>query len=117
MQAQKKNLVEARQFLQTSCGQILSSLALAQPGRSPSLSLYCLGLLKSVGFREGRDAVPDLRFAHWMRFGSAPTPLLTSYFCPRLFSLHDMPPECGTTNEKYVKSDVFCSISVFPVRK
>ncbi|GAA99249.1 uncharacterized protein L969DRAFT_48143 [Mixia osmundae IAM 14324] len=103
-------LEDARDALQNKLIDILSSLksVMASSGPSPQLlasenmkhlPLLILGLLKHVGLRQSSTIPSDLRSYAQALLTTLPTQLLIPYLHPQLYSLHNMPSECGTVGE------------------
>jgi len=63
------------------------------------LPVLVLGLLKNVGIRQSAQIPPDLRAYAQALLTSLPSQLLIPYIYPTFYSLHNMPPECGTVGE------------------
>ncbi|KAK7684560.1 COPII subunit [Cerrena zonata] len=63
------------------------------------LAVLVLGLLKNVGIRQSAQIPPDLRAYAQALLTSLPSQLLIPYVYPNFYSLHTMPPECGTVGE------------------
>jgi protein transport protein SEC24 len=91
------SLSEGRNRLQTQCQAIVQSMA--QSETMQFLPMYIMGMLKSAAFRGGSEIGADMRTAIWMRMETLSVPQLSSYFYPRLISLHDMPPNVGVEDE------------------
>ncbi|KAJ3559386.1 hypothetical protein NM688_g386 [Phlebia brevispora] len=66
------------------------------------LPVLVLGLLKNVGIRQSAQIPPDLRAYAQALLTSLPSQLLMPYIYPNFYSLHNMPPECGTVGEQGV---------------
>jgi protein transport protein SEC24 len=62
------------------------------------LVVLFLALSKHVGLRKSAQIPTDLRSAALALLSTIPAPLLMQYIYPRLYSLHDMPEECGTAD-------------------
>ncbi|KZT60942.1 hypothetical protein CALCODRAFT_491881 [Calocera cornea HHB12733] len=63
------------------------------------LPILLLGLMKHVGLRHSAQIPSDLRaYAHCL-LTTLPPQLLIPYIHPCFYSLHNMPPECGTIGE------------------
>ncbi|CDO68670.1 hypothetical protein BN946_scf184790.g19 [Trametes cinnabarina] len=63
------------------------------------LPVLLLGLLKNVGIRQSAQIPPDLRAYAQCLLTTLPSQLLIPYIYPNFYSLHNMPPECGTVGE------------------
>lgn len=63
------------------------------------LPVLVLGLLKNVGIRQSAQIPPDLRAYSQALLTSLPSQLLMPYLYPTFYSLHNMPPECGTVGD------------------
>ncbi|KAI0763029.1 protein transporter SEC24 [Trametes elegans] len=63
------------------------------------LPVLLLGLLKNVGIRQSAQIPPDLRAYAQCLLTTLPSQLLIPYIYPTFYSLHNMPPECGTVGE------------------
>ncbi|CAL1699435.1 unnamed protein product [Somion occarium] len=63
------------------------------------LPVLVLGLLKNVGIRQSAQIPPDLRAYAQALLTSLPSQILIPYVYPNFYSLHNMPPECGTVGE------------------
>ncbi|KDQ09348.1 hypothetical protein BOTBODRAFT_179058 [Botryobasidium botryosum FD-172 SS1] len=103
---------DAREALTNKLTDILgtykNTMTSAGSGASAALSicdnmkmfpLLCLGLLKHVGLRQSAQIPPDLRAYAQALLGTLPSQLLIPYIHPTFYSLHNMPPECGTIGE------------------
>ncbi|KAG8907637.1 COPII subunit [Tulasnella sp. 403] len=66
------------------------------------LPLLTLGLLKHVGLRQSSQIPSDLRAYAQTLLSTLPPQLLVPYIHPTFYSLHTMPPECGTIGENGV---------------
>ncbi|KAI9654598.1 MAG: COPII subunit [Alyxoria varia] len=64
-----------------------------------ALPVLFLGLIKNLGFRPSTQIPTDLRSAALCLLSTLPLPLMAQYIYPRLYSLHDMPDECGLPSE------------------
>lgn len=62
------------------------------------LVVLFLALMKHVGLRKSSQIPTDLRSAALALLSTLPAPLLMQYIYPRLYSLHDMPDECGVVD-------------------
>ncbi|KAI0918689.1 COPII subunit, variant 2 [Taiwanofungus camphoratus] len=76
-----------------------ASAQLAIPENLKLLPVLVLGLLKNVGIRQSAQIPPDLRAYAQALLTSLPSQLLIPYVYPTFYSLHNMPPECGTVGE------------------
>lgn len=94
------SLNEGRNKLQTQCQAIVQSMA--QSETMQFLPMYIMGMLKSAAFRGGTEIGADMRTAIWSRMETLSVPQLSSYFYPRLLTLHDMPPHVGVEDENGV---------------
>ncbi|PCH35320.1 hypothetical protein WOLCODRAFT_156015 [Wolfiporia cocos MD-104 SS10] len=105
-------LEDARDALFNKLVEILqafkSSMTAAGAGASAQLAIaenlkmlpvLVLGLLKNVGIRQSAQIPPDLRAYAQALLTSLPSQLLVPYIYPTFYSLHNMPPECGTVGE------------------
>jgi len=63
------------------------------------LPLLTLGILKHVGIRQSSQIPSDLRAYAQTLLTTLPSQLLIPYIHPTFYSLHNMPPECGTVSE------------------
>ncbi|SCO73476.1 protein transport protein Sec24A, putative [Plasmodium vivax] len=94
----KGKIADGRNLIQTLCSQVLSSqLLLSETARL--LSIYILGMLKSVAFRDSGDVPPDLRIYHWSRVQNIPVESVEAYFYPRMFCLHNLEKHHGSYDE------------------
>ncbi|KAK6524155.1 COPII subunit [Orbilia ellipsospora] len=59
------------------------------------LPLLFLALSKHVGLRKSAQIPSDLRSSALCLLSTLPSTLLVQYIHPKLYSLHDMPDECG----------------------
>jgi len=75
-----------------------ASSPLCFAGNLRGLAVLFLALMKHVGLRKSTQIPTDLRSAALALLSSLPAPLLMQYIYPRLYSLHDMPDECGTVH-------------------
>ncbi|KAH9461899.1 hypothetical protein MJO28_003339 [Puccinia striiformis f. sp. tritici] len=66
------------------------------------LPLLLLGLLKHVGLRQSSQIPSDVRAYAQALLTTLPCQLLVPYLYPTLYSLHNMPKECGTVGEQGV---------------
>ncbi|EFP89154.2 uncharacterized protein PGTG_14995 [Puccinia graminis f. sp. tritici CRL 75-36-700-3] len=66
------------------------------------LPLLLLGLLKHVGLRQSSQIPSDVRAYAQALLTTLPSQLLVPYLYPTLYSLHNMPKECGTVGEQGV---------------
>ena len=66
------------------------------------LPLLLLGLLKHVGLRQGTQIPSDLRAYAQALLTTLPAQLLIPYLHPTLYSLHNMPRECGVVGDEGV---------------
>jgi len=96
--ALKSKLADARNYIQTVCGQSLSSGS-SGPETLKALPLYSLGLLKSVAFRDAKEVTADLRSYHWFRIETLPLDVMAVYCYPRLLPLHSLETHHGTVDE------------------
>ncbi|OBZ67405.1 Protein transport protein SEC24 [Grifola frondosa] len=76
-----------------------ASAQLALSENLKMLPVLVLGLLKNVGIRQSAQIPPDLRAYAQALLTSMPSQLLMPYIYPSFYSLHNMPPECGTVGE------------------
>ncbi|KAI0074462.1 protein transporter SEC24 [Panus rudis PR-1116 ss-1] len=76
-----------------------ASAQLAISENMKMLPVLVLGLLKNVGLRQSAQIPPDLRAYAQALLTSLPSQLLIPYIYPNFYSLHNMPPECGTVGE------------------
>ncbi|SBS86776.1 protein transport protein Sec24A, putative (SEC24A) [Plasmodium malariae] len=94
----KGKIADGRNLIQTLCSQVLSAQLL--PSESARLlSVYILGMLKSISFRDSGDISPDLRIFHWSRVENIPVESVEAYFYPRMFSLHNLEKHHGNYDE------------------
>lgn len=86
-----------------------SSMTAAGSGASAQLALcenmkmlpvLILGLVKNVGIRQSAQIPPDLRAYAQALLTALPSQSLIPYLYPSFYSLHNMPPECGTVGEQ-----------------
>lgn len=77
-----------------------NSRSLILPEQVQSLPLYILALLKSAGLRNSIPVPIQDRVLALDLFRTLTSDQLLLYLCPRLFSLHDMPDECGIMDEQ-----------------
>ncbi|KZV95863.1 putative ER to Golgi transport-related protein [Exidia glandulosa HHB12029] len=76
-----------------------AAAGLAIPTNMQMFPLLALGLLKHVALRQSSQIAPDLRaYAHSL-LTTLPSQTLIPYLHPSFYSLHDMPPECGTIGD------------------
>ncbi|KAI0642739.1 protein transporter SEC24 [Trametes meyenii] len=76
-----------------------ASAQLALSENMKMLPVLLLGLLKTVGIRQSAQIPPDLRAYAQCLLTTLPSQLLIPYIYPTFYSLHNMPPECGTVGE------------------
>lgn len=106
-------LEDAREALFSKMVEILSSykssMTAAGAGASAQLAIcdnlkmlpvLVLGLLKNVGIRQSAQIPPDLRAYAQALLTTLPSQRLIPYIYPNFYSLHNMPPECGTIGEQ-----------------
>ncbi|KDQ58689.1 hypothetical protein JAAARDRAFT_176744 [Jaapia argillacea MUCL 33604] len=79
-----------------------ASAQLAISDNLKMLPVLVLGLLKNVGIRQSAQISPDLRAYAQALLTTMPSQLLMPYLYPNFYSLHNMPPECGTVGEQGV---------------
>lgn len=79
-----------------------ASAALSIADNMKFLPLLTLGLLKHVGIRQSTQIPSDLRAYAQALLTTLPSQLLIPYLHPTFYSLHNMPPECGTIGEQGV---------------
>ncbi|KAG9029729.1 COPII subunit [Tulasnella sp. JGI-2019a] len=63
------------------------------------LPLLILGVLKHVGIRASSQIPSDLRAYAQTLLTTLPSQMLIPYIYPTFYSLHNMPPECGTIGD------------------
>ncbi|CAH7665815.1 Sec23/Sec24 trunk domain-domain-containing protein [Phakopsora pachyrhizi] len=89
-------------------GSYKSTMTAAGTGPSPQLvisenlkilPLILLGLLKHVGLRQSSQIPSDMRAYAQALLTTLPSQLLIPYLYPTMYSLHNMPTECGTVGE------------------
>ncbi|SOV18190.1 protein transport protein Sec24A [Plasmodium gaboni] len=96
--SKKGKIADGRNLIQNLCSQVLSS-QLLQSECARLLSLYILGMLKSVAFRDSGDVPSDLRIYHWYRLENIPVESVEANFYPRMFSLHNLEKHHGNLDE------------------
>jgi len=64
------------------------------------LPILFLALTKNLGLRKSSQIPSDMRSAALCLLSTLPLPLLIQYIYPKMFSLHDMPDDAGTVDEK-----------------
>jgi len=100
----RNNLIEScisllyiyRKFCATSS----SSGQLILPESLKLLPIYVLALIKNTVLRPGFDILPDERAYLLSLLNSIPVTLSTPFIYPRMFSLHNIPKECGIVEEQ-----------------
>lgn len=70
------------------------------PANLRCLPVLFLGLMKNLGLRKSSQIPSDMRSAALCLLSTLPLPLLIQYIYPKMFSLHDMPDDAGTVDEK-----------------
>lgn len=70
------------------------------PANLRGLPVLFLGLMKNLGLRKSSQIPSDMRSAALCLLSTLPLPLLIQYIYPKMFSLHDMPDDAGTVDEK-----------------
>ncbi|KAH7099777.1 hypothetical protein BKA62DRAFT_772118 [Auriculariales sp. MPI-PUGE-AT-0066] len=106
------SLENARDFVQKSVQDILSAYkanmmsggagaaaGLAIPSNMQAFPILALGLLKHVALRQSSQIGPDLRAYALYLLGTLPVQTLIPYLNPTLYSLHNMPEECGNVGD------------------
>ncbi|KZT03773.1 protein transporter SEC24 [Laetiporus sulphureus 93-53] len=99
--AKMVEILQAYKASMTTAGQGASA-QLATSENMKMLPVLVLGLLKNVGIRQSAQIPPDLRAYAQALLTSLPSQLLIPYVYPNFYSLHNMPPECGTVGEQGV---------------
>ncbi|GAW81646.1 protein transport protein Sec24A [Plasmodium gonderi] len=94
----KGKIADGRNLIQTLCSQVLSSQLLPSE-TARLLSIYILGMLKSIAFRDSGDVPSDLRIYHWYRVQNIPVNSVEAYFYPRMFCLHNLEKHHGNYDE------------------
>lgn len=106
--AMKTSLDASRMKLQKQCEDILRAYRnsgaygmqqqqqqINLPESLHLLPLYVMALMKNPAFRGGTDVRPDERTFYMYELNNMPVCMSRAFIYPRLFSLHDMEPECG----------------------
>jgi protein transport protein SEC24 len=70
------------------------------PANLRALPVLFLALSKNLGLRRSSQIPSDMRSAALCLLSTLPLPLLIQYIYPKMFSLHDMPDDAGTVDEK-----------------
>jgi protein transport protein SEC24 len=70
------------------------------PANLRGLPILFLALTKNLGLRKSSQIPSDMRSAALCLLSTLPLPLLIQYIYPKMFSLHDMPDDAGTVDEK-----------------
>lgn len=70
------------------------------PANLRGLPVLFLALTKNLGLRRSSQIPSDMRSAALCLLSTLPLPLLIQYMYPKMFSLHDMPDDAGTVDEK-----------------
>ncbi|KIW89205.1 protein transporter sec24 [Cladophialophora bantiana CBS 173.52] len=70
------------------------------PANLRGLPVLFLALIKNLGLRRSSQIPSDMRSAALCLLSTLPLPLLIQYIYPKMFSLHDMPDDAGTVDEK-----------------
>ncbi|KIX00942.1 protein transporter sec24 [Rhinocladiella mackenziei CBS 650.93] len=70
------------------------------PANLRGLPVLFLALTKNLGLRRSSQIPTDMRSAALCLLSTLPLPLLIQYIYPKMFSLHDMPDDAGTVDEK-----------------
>ncbi|KAG8851385.1 COPII subunit [Tulasnella sp. 330] len=76
-----------------------ASAALSLAENMKFLPILVLGVLKHVGIRASSQIPSDLRAYAQTLLTTLPSQMLIPYIHPTFYSLHNMPPECGTIGE------------------
>eukprot|EP01121_Diplochlamys_sp_Union-15-3_P010019 TRINITY_DN2768_c0_g1_i1.p1 TRINITY_DN2768_c0_g1~~TRINITY_DN2768_c0_g1_i1.p1 ORF type:complete len:755 (+),score=92.40 TRINITY_DN2768_c0_g1_i1:51-2315(+) len=103
------SLQSVREALVNKCAQIIRvsrsfgagySASIVLPESLKMLPSYVLSAIKSVLFRGGKDVQStDVRSYAFSLFRIMPIELSAPFLYPRLYALHNMPPECGFATE------------------
>ena len=70
------------------------------PANLRGLPVLFLSLTKNLGLRKSSQIPSDMRSAALCLLSTLPLPLLIQYIYPKMYSLHDMPDDAGTVDEK-----------------
>lgn len=70
------------------------------PANLRGLPILFLALTKNLGLRKSSQIPSDMRSAALCLLSTLPLPLLIQYIYPKMVSLHDMPDDAGTVDEK-----------------
>ncbi|KAJ4509166.1 COPII subunit [Exophiala dermatitidis] len=70
------------------------------PANLRALPVLFLALTKHLGLRKSSQIPSDMRSAALCLLSTLPLPLMIQYIYPKMFSLHDMPDDAGTVDEK-----------------
>ncbi|PGH26610.1 protein transporter SEC24 [Polytolypa hystricis UAMH7299] len=104
-------LEQARDALQSKITELLQTYkkelaggsaggGLQFPANLRGLPLLFLALIKNLGLRKSAQIPTDMRSAALCLLSTLPLPLLIQYIYPKMYSLHDMPDDAGTPDEK-----------------
>jgi len=100
----KNTLRQVREALESQCRNIVQHSNFSRSDSLQLLSLYLMAMLKSNAFSDNKSGEISFdRRAHiWSRLGSGSVPVVTTYFCPRLIALHDLPEGDGAASDEAV---------------
>lgn len=84
------DLQKGRNYLRERCQQIIQAGHLQKYQTMQSLSLYILGMLKSLAFKGGSDVDLDRRAYELNRIGNLEVSRVSTYFRPRMIALHNI---------------------------
>ncbi|KAG0368603.1 COPII subunit [Gamsiella multidivaricata] len=117
-------LDDARDALTNKCVDILgvykTHLTASSTGATPNLQisdnlkllpLLTLGMLKHVALRGGSQIPSDLRSYAMHLFSTLPSQCLIPYIHPKLYSLHNMPENCGTIGSNGIEMPLALNLS------
>lgn len=96
--SKKGKIADGRNLIQTLCSQVLSSQIMLSEN-AKMLSIYILGMLKSIAFRDSGDVPSDTRIYHWHRIENITVASREAYFYPRMYSLHNLERHHGNYDE------------------
>ncbi|KAK2612130.1 COPII subunit [Conoideocrella luteorostrata] len=98
LQAKLTELLQT--FKKELAGGSMGGGGLQFPANLRGLPVLFLGLIKNVGLRKSTQIPSDIRSAALCLLSTLPVPLLIRYIYPRMYSLHDMPDNAGTSDQE-----------------
>ncbi|KAI9922902.1 hypothetical protein PsorP6_000166 [Peronosclerospora sorghi] len=105
LQTQCVDIVRAYRNSGAYCAKQPSGYQLHLPESMQLLPLYIMSLLKNWTLRGGTDLSVDERAFLQYELNNMPVELSPVFIYPRMFALHNMPPEAGLPAEKDLSSE------------